>query len=617
MTNERKTESIVRSHFEKYNDIIQIEEQASDNAKIDKLLKSASKKASGKGRPEFLISFSGNSELLVVIECKADNAKHESPNKDKYSKFAVDGALLYSSYLSKDFDVLAIAVSGQTKQQLTVSHFLQLKGERKPVPIFGGKLLPANDYLDGYLKSPEKFRQDYNALLDFTKQLNDTLHSYKILESQRSLLISCILIALENKAFKAAYPLFGATNSKDTAENKKEKVENASKDLANYLVDTVSNELKNANIKGNKLDNLNIQFSFIRTDTSLSTKKGVLKSLITDIDKNINSFIKTHEYFDVLGQLYIEFLRYANSDKGLGIVLTPPHITELFSDLAQVNKNSIAYDNCAGTGGFLISAMKKMVEGAKGDQEKIKEIKRDHLIGVEYQSHIFALAVSNMYIHQDGKTNIINGSCFDDDIIKEVKSRKPTVGFLNPPYKADKKSDTDELEYVLNNMECLVDGAKCVTIVPMQSALAQTGKVLELKKKLLAKHTLEAVLSMPNELFFNSNVGVVSCIMVFTAHKPHSKNKETYFGYYKDDGFVKRKVQGRIDVYGKWEAIKEKWITNYINRKTEAGLSANRVVTAQDEWCAEAYMETDYSKISEIDFIREIKKYVAFKVLNQ
>jgi type I restriction enzyme M protein len=499
MANERKTESIVRSHFEKYIDIIQIEEQASDNAKINKLLSTASKKASGKGRPEFIISFVGNSELLIVIECKADNAKHESPNKDKYSEFAVDGALLYSTYLSKDFDVLAIAVSGQTKHELRVSHFLQLKGERKPVSIFGGKLLPANDYLEGYLKSPEKFRQDYNTLLGFTKQLNDTLHSYKILESQRSLLISCILIALENKAFKAAYPLFGATNSKDTAENKKEKVENASKDLANYLVDTVSNELKNANIKGDKLDNLNIQFSFIRTDTSLSTKKGVLKSLITDIDKNINSFIKTHEYFDVLGQLYVEFLRYANSDKGLGIVLTPPHITELFSDLAQVNKNSVAYDNCTGTGGFLISAMKKMIEDAKGDQEKIKEIKRNHLIGVEYQSHIFALAVSNMYIHQDGKTNIINGSCFDGDIIKEVKSRKPTVGFLNPPYKADKKSDTDELEYVLNNMECLVDGAKCVTIMPMQSALAQSGKVLELKKKLLAKHTLEAVLSMPNE----------------------------------------------------------------------------------------------------------------------
>jgi len=279
--------------------------------------------------------------------------------------------------------------------------------------------------------------------------------------------------------------------------------------------------------------------------------------LIDEIDENINSFIKTHEYFDVLGQLYIEFLRYANSDKGLGIVLTPPHITEFFSDLAQVNKNTIAFDNCAGTGGFLISAMKRMILDAKGDNEVIKRIKSSQLIGVEYQSHIYALAVSNMYIHQDGKTNIINGSCFDEEVIKEIKAKKPTVGFLNPPYKADKKTDTEELEFILNNLECLVDGGTCVAIVPMQSGLAQKGKVYELKKKILSKHTLEAVLSMPDELFFNSNVGVISCIMVFTAHKPHPKTKETFFGYFKDDGFVKRKIQGRIDAYGKWNKIKE------------------------------------------------------------
>jgi type I restriction-modification system DNA methylase subunit len=603
MANERKTESLVRSHFEKFNDIIHIEEQISENAQVNKLLKSASKKGSGIGRPEFLITFIGNSDLLIVIECKADITKHESFSKDKYSEFSVDGVLLYSSYLSKDFDVLGIAVSGETKQQLKVSHFLQLKGERKPITIFGDKLLTANDYLDGYLKSPEKFRQDYNSLLAFTKFLNDTLHSYKILESQRSLLISCILIALENKAFKAAYPLFGSTSPTDSPEEKKKKIENASKELSSYLVDTVSNELKNANIKGDKLENLNVQCSFIRTDTSLSTKVDVLKNLISDIDKNINSFIRTHEYFDVLGQLYIEFLRYANSDKGLGIVLTPPHITELFSDLAQVNKNSIAYDNCAGTGGFLISAMKNMVEDAKGDQEKIKDIKKNQLIGVEYQAHIFALAVSNMYIHQDG-------SCFDDEIISEAKNKKPTVGFLNPPYKSDKKKDTDELEFVLNNMECLVDGAKCIAIVPMQSSLAQSGKVFELKKKLLEKHTLEAVLSMPDELFFNSNVGVVSCIMVFTAHKPHPKNKETFFGYFKNDGFVKRKVQGRIDFYGRWPQIKEEWLTSYQNRKSKPGFSINKCVSAKDEWCAEAYMETDYSKLSKAQFLKTLKSFV-------
>jgi type I restriction-modification system DNA methylase subunit len=598
MANERKTENIVRSHFEKFKDFLIIEEQSSSSSKINKLLQGASKRGDGVGRPEFLITFKNNPNFLIVVECKANILKHESGSRDKFSEYAVDGALLYASYLSKEFDVLSIAISGEDIKHLRISHFLQLKNEKKAELIFSDKLLEPQNYLDEYIKSPQKVRQDYNALLDFTKHLNDELHLNKILESQRSLLISCILIALENSAFKTSY------KSQKTPQN-----------LADALVKTVSDELESANIRGKKLENLNVQFSFIKTDMSLSTKENVLKGLIDEIDENINSFMKSHEYFDVLGQLYIEFLRYANSDKGLGIVLTPPHITEFFSELAQVNKNTIAYDNCTGTGGFLISAMKKMVADAKGDEEIIKNIKARQLIGAEYQAHIFALAVSNMYIHQDGKTNIINGNCFDKEIIEEVKSKKPTVGLLNPPYKSDKKNDIDELEFVLNNLECLVDGGTCVAIVPMQSALAQTGKVYEYKKQLLEKHTLEAVLSMPSELFFNSDVGVVSCIMVFTAHKPHPKNKETYFGYYKDDGFEKRKTKGRIDVYGKWEKIEEKWISYFINRKSKDGFSVNRVISADDEWCAEAYMKTDYNKLSKQDFLKSIKEYVLFSEL--
>jgi type I restriction-modification system DNA methylase subunit len=222
-----------------------------------------------------------------------------------------------------------------------------------------------------------------------------------------------------------------------------------------------------------------------------------------------------------------------------------------------------------------------------------------------------------MYIHQDGKTNIINGSCFEEEIIKEVKEKKPTVGFLNPPYKGDKKNDTDEFEFILNNLECLVDGGTCIAIVPMQSALATSGKVLEFKKQLLSKHTLEAVLSMPDELFFNSKVGVVSCIMIFTAHKPHDKNVETYFGYYKNDGFEKRKNIGRTDVHGKWEDIKTKWVNYYKRRKEEPGFSIKKFVNAEMEWCAESYLETDYSTILEEDFEDTILNYVTFLVKNK
>jgi len=126
MANERKTEKIVRSHFDKYTDVIKIEEQSSDIPKINKLLKFASKKGGGKGRPEFIITFNKPDNFLIVVECKADITKHESTSRDKYSEYAVDGALLYASFLSKEYDVLAIAVSGETEQQLNVSHFLHL-----------------------------------------------------------------------------------------------------------------------------------------------------------------------------------------------------------------------------------------------------------------------------------------------------------------------------------------------------------------------------------------------------------------------------------------------------------------------------------------------------------
>ncbi|WP_457618975.1 N-6 DNA methylase [Lutibacter sp.] len=593
MANERKTENIVREHFSQYSNLINIEEQKSDNPKIDKLLKTASKKGSGQGYPEFIITYKDNPDLLIVIECKANITKHESKNKDKYSEYAVDGALLYASYLAKDFDVIAIAVSGETKSKLKISHFLQLKTEKKAVEIFGNKLLSPDDYLKGYIESPQKARQDYYSLLAFTKDLNEKLHKYKILANRRSLLISAVLIALDNSSFKKTYSSYSKPNK-----------------LADFLIFTTINELENSGIEKEKLEKLKTQFSFIKTDNSLSKQEGVLINIIDEIDENINNFIKNYQYIDVLGQLYIEFLRYANSDKGLGIVLTPPHITELFAELAQVNKNSIVYDNCTGTGGFLISAMGKMIEDAKGDINKIKEIKKQQLIGVEAQDYIYALAVSNMYVHQDGKTNIYNGDCFNEEIIKKVSKQKPNVGFLNPPYKT-KDNDKEELEFVYNNLQQLEKGSYCVAIVPQSCALADRGEGLVWKEKIMSEHTLDGVFSMPDELFYNSKVSVATCIMVFKAKTKHPDNYKTYFGLWKDDGFIKIKKLGRNDYFDEFKTIKENWVTNFRNRDEIVNESVKTVVRASDEWLGENYITIDFFKnIKKENFISFIRNYV-------
>jgi type I restriction-modification system DNA methylase subunit len=385
--------------------------------------------------------------------------------------------------------------------------------------------------------------------------------------------------------------------------------------LANTLVSTIIDELSESDLPQGKLDAVRHGFSFIKTHATLSKDRKFVHELILGIDEHINSFRKTHKYFDTLGQFYIEFLRYANNDKGLGIVLTPPHVTELFAILAGVNKDSVVLDNTCGTGGFLISAMKLMVADAKGDSEKITSIQKHQLIGIEFQDDIYSLAVTNMVLHDDGKSNIYQGDCFAlTEIIKE--KYHPTVGLLNPPYKTE-KSDIEELEFVLNNLEALTMGGVCVAIVPISCVLAQEGPGLEFKKKLLAHHTLEGVLSMPGDLFHNSKVGVVTAAIVVTATVPHPRGKKTWFGYCRDDGFVKTKHRGRIDLYGRWPSIKYRWVNSFRNRESIPGMSLMHEVGPQDEWCAEAYMETDYSVLTHADFEREVRRYVAFRILNE
>lgn len=151
--------------------------------------------------------------------------------------------------------------------------------------------------------------------------------------------------------------------------------------------------------------------------------------------------------------------------------------------------------------------------------------------------------------------------------------------------------------------------------MPISCVLAQKGVGLELKQKLLSAHTLEAVLSMPAELFHNSKVGVVAATVVVTAHVPHSSKKETWFGYCRDDGFAKTKHRGRVDLYSRWPAIREHWVDTFRNRKVIPGLSIMQRVAAKDEWCAEAYMETDYSTLTQKDFEETVRNYAIFRLL--
>ena len=79
--------------------------------------------------------------------------------------------------------------------------------------------------------------------------------------------------------------------------------------------------------------------------------------------------------------------------------------------------------------------------------------------------------------------------------------------------------------------------------------------------------------------------------------------------------FYNRKTKGRFDYDNQWQAIKDKWLDLYTNNTIELGLSEVYKVAATDEWCAEAYMQTDYSKLNKQNFEDVLKNYIAFQVL--
>ena len=417
----------------------------------------------------------------------------------------------------------------------------------------------------------------------------------KLSETEKPLLVSGILIALRNRAFSISFRDY------------KQKTE-----LAKKLIDAIEDVIEEADIPKAKKQNMRQPYSFIAVHPELSkinstTNETPLYRLLDDIDKQVKPFINIYHNFDVIGQFYGEFLRYTGGDKkGLGIVLTPKHITELFAKIANLTPKTVVLDTCAGTSGFLISSMFEMIKKAKTDEEKLY-IKKNCLVGVEQQPNMYALAASNMILRGDGKANLYQGSCFDEAITKEVSNRAE-VGMINPPY-SQKGEGLHELDFVYHLLNCIKPNGITIAIVPMSCATSPHP----IKDKILEHHRLDAVMSMPDAIFHP--IGVITCIMVFTAHVPHKQNPfyQSWFGYWKNDGFIKTKHKGRID-NGNWKSIEESWLDGYFNRKEITGLSVLKKVDSQDEWCAEAYMETNYSELTENDYIQFIKKYVLSKI---
>jgi type I restriction-modification system DNA methylase subunit len=606
---ERITEDLVRSHFKSdpIFDQVALEEQKSSKERIQKLFSAASKAGSGKpGFPEFIITFPAKKSVLIIVECKLDHKSHESANRDKPAAFAVDGVLHYmqaANGIDDTFDIIGIAVSGAKLDDLEVSHFHSPAGMSSFSETDDDKLLSIYSYLK--IHQNAEFAKELGTIhiQEKAQEYNRILHQYEIPEHERCTFISAVLVALQDDFFRSSYK-----NSKNVTELVDELIAACKRVLeANGITEdrrkTILRQYEG--IRGHKITTVKL----IRNrQTGIEEENDAVLTFIEKIHDQIYPLVLFEEQgFDVLGRFYREFVRYAGSDQATGLVLTPEHITDLFCDLVKLTVDDVIYDPCCGTGGFLIAGLKRMTALAGNDASKLKHIKEHQLIGSEVRADMFTYACSNMMMRGDGKSQVYNEDCFSSAHKKRVRAFHPTVAMLNPPY-SKANGPAQQLGFVLNALDDIEKNGRCVAIVQMSCALTTKREVVEQHKRLMKKHRLDAVISTPDQLFYP--IGVNTCIMVFTAHVPHPSDHLTWFGYLKDDGFVIHKKKGRIPV--DWDDKRTKFLSAY-PAHDRPGLSVRHAVKADDEWLAEAYLETDFSVLHKADFEKKLRTFLGYQ----
>ncbi|WP_053982733.1 HsdM family class I SAM-dependent methyltransferase [Niameybacter massiliensis] len=493
---------------------------------------------------------------------------------------------------------------------------------------------------------------DREKVLKNTLALNELLHKMDIKEDLRSQFVGTTLLYIKDMVNRA-----GATKIDNELKNDLNKVWSMmdEKSIRAGIESTLNGLLDGCDNKTKKVELLQKNVLNNQKVRKLNKENWIkiLDTILIDIYKYIDA--DSSEGQDILNLFFIAFNKYTGkADKNQAF--TPDHITEFMCRLTEVDRGKVVLDATCGSGSFLVQAMvKELADCRKGKTEEesielMKIVKEKHIYGIEVEEKAYGLATTNMLIHGDGNSNIKFKSCFD--CVDFIKEADPDIILMNPPYnakpigiperyktnwtKAAKEGKEDPtkglvfihfLSDIIKEMNDKREKnnesrkyVKLAVLLPVSAAIGTSNIIKKEKEAMLEHNTLEAVFTLPNEIFY-PGASASACCMLFTLGKSHVKSdgtvNETFFGYFKDDGFKKKKNLGRVEQFdengsSKWKSIEENWLKLFHNKKVVDGLSATAEVDSESEWLCEAYMKTDYSKLSELDFQNTVNNYLAY-----
>lgn len=528
-----------------------------------------SKKGSGKiGYPDFFLD---TENYVIIVEAK--QIKHKDAEIE---------VQFYMEHNSIEKDIIGMAVSGQTEEDYKVTYYKKYFGDEKSSRLdVDAKLMTLSNINKIYKKTKYTELTTDEHLSKTLHMLNKEFQTENIVrDTERSLFFSGLMIALKDKTFRNSYKNIQEP-SDDEAKSANSKLLKAHL-LNEAIVEAITRQLKSKINNLSKEYNWKDKFSFIKTiDYSLNHYKKLIKT----VEENIFIPFENDEKQDILGRAYKIFLSKAGKIDNKNIILTPDHIKSLMVKLANLNVNDVVLDTCTGSGGFLMESMETLIKLANGNETTIGNIKENQLIGFEIDSVLFALACSNMFLHGDGRTNLIYRSSIlydkheniidtdSKELLDYIKSKKVTKIIINPPYE-----DNKSIDFVKHAIKYLEPNGKLVIIMPTPTLTRNKNGITE---EILKSAHLDFVIRMPEKLFTEQKRTVNSSIFGFTK-TPHNKRDSVIFYNLDDDGFVSIQHKGRIDINNTW-GNKENFIIDCIQNKTEiANICEKRLIYKDD-----------------------------------
>jgi type I restriction enzyme M protein len=290
-------------------------------------------------------------------------------------------------------------------------------------------------------------------------------------------------------------------------------------------------EKNNPALKGALPDNY---FSRLNMDVS---KLAALLDTINNIDT-----LRDRDQ-DIVGRVYEYFLsKFALAEgKGKGEFYTPKSIVNLIAEMIEPYKG-IIYDPACGSGGMFVQSI-KFIENHQGNKKEVS------IYGQEYTATTYKLAKMNLAIRGiAANLGDVPADTFARDQHPDLKA---DFIMANPPFnQKDWRADNELIDdprwrgydippksnanygWILNMVSKLSDNGVAGFILA-NGALSGGGEEYKIRRKLIENNLVEAILVLPQDMFYTTNISVTVWI-VNKNKKAHSRSIGDEQRHYRD-----------------------------------------------------------------------------------